>query len=1042
LFDGFYDDDVITRAEFEEQFNAETNGQYADEIDRIHAYSMNRLSELRAESNAQNAVERVRADNPDITDAEVQDKIADEQAKAKERNKIRGEHRKLANAILKAEGVLSKRQKASLIKQYEAAQQKGEKSRLAAKQKILDFLETAATIAPNADENVLAAAALLDNEPTMSSTELSKRLRQMSPELEPAKDASNADRTKAYNKIAGILGQAEKLRQQVKAENWKQAEIARGKTEEAKEAMKEAKRARTDARKSFDSLVSRLEKPPQSAVQKAAQLQRMMMVSAINTAANNMVSGVATRFQHRIVDAMDVGFQKGARLLGKELKNEGLTADTRWMDVLGFPQGDKAGFKAYFAQTVAAHKTILAGLDEHPELFNELYGDYSSDIASLDDVRGEKGGFIHKALDAGIWAYDKLNFANRWQEYFVRDLETLHALQTRLGQRGLNLSDLETAGELNKITLDDWKYAIERARTVTYALHPERGTTADRVLRKLNDHPVPTVIVAPFAKFSWNAWNMTRKWMPVIAQIRAMRRVKGEEGATVKDLFNPMNYTSREMANSLAGFVFLAAAYGLVRGLGDRDDWYYLKIPFTDGMGRNDPETGKPSSLYIDIRQHPQFAPFVYMANKLNRLMSGKDMFNYDDAKTIASEIGEVFFSLSYRQAIDQNSLLQGVGYSISSALQRDNAESKEKAWHLLSKFAGERLGMAFSPLRPLKNVLDSMSKSGDLDLDSYPFTQGLERNMPKWLLEKGGLPGESGFETKKNAVTGAEKKYNPYAYLKPLGLNVVDAQIAEAEMSQTLRTAKKLVNDKPYSPPITGAEKKAAETKKDIYRELERLRKLETPGMTKKQKDELYAPVNDAIKRATDAGIITEGQGEYMERGQGVSQLISYVKRADPSKSLTIYEVSKTDDKLTPAEKSEIAKLTAMKLLKSDKTTKADRDRAKALGLDMASSLGSVEEMLNAPEMKKATTDDLVDLLNIEYDTPEDREKVAEALRKKARNAQKSKTLTPDEVERIKAVLPDFQITPREKKPKAEKPAKQSKWTGQIPSTNIIDLR
>jgi hypothetical protein len=415
----------------------------------------------------------------------------------------------------------------------------------------------------------------------------------------------------------------------------------------------------------------------------------------------------------------------------------------------------------------------------------EKYGMLPTTAA--DDMKGE--GLIHGALDGGIYAFDKLNFANRWQEYFVRDLEVLYALQLRLGQRGINISDAHSQADYSQLTAEDWKFAIKRARSVTYALRPEQGTIAKRVLDTMNNKymSLPTALIAPFAKFSWNAWNMTRNWMPVIAQIRAGRRVASEEGKTVRDLFNPKNYTSREMANSVFGFVMLGAMIGLTRALGDRDDWYYLKIPGTNGMGRNG------SSLYVDIRQHPQLAPFVYLGNKFNRLIDGKEIFNYNDPSFIAGELGEAFLSVSYRQAVDNNTGLQAISHGLASALSNtDQEKNREKAWYLLSKFAGERTGVFVSPFRPLKNVMDSIDKSGDKDLYDYPFAQGFERNLPKAIFFNA---------PEKRDAQGNPKKFNPYQYLKPFSLNIVDDTIAEPELPNLLRIKRKGSNFKYEQP-------------------------------------------------------------------------------------------------------------------------------------------------------------------------------------------------------------------------------------------------
>lgn len=926
LFNGFYDEDVITPAEFETEFNAQTKGVYTAHWQTVHAHSMEKLADLRAEMRRQNTIDRVKAANPDLVDeADIQAKIDEEIAANKARSAVRREHRKLANDVLKAEGSFSKRQQASLLKEFERGQEKEAEKKLLQKQKLHDFLDAAARIAPNAGEEILTAAALIDANPSMGASEMSFRLRQMFPDLKTDDNANDKQRSEKLQQLSGILGQANKLRDRVHQQQQRDREAARGQTQEVKDELAAAKRARSDAQHSFDNLTASLEKPPLSIGKKVALLQRQMMVSAINTAANNLKSGMVTRGAFRFVDAIDLGVQKAAKHFGRELKNEGITADTRWGDVLGRSRGDDAGFKKYFQQVASAHSTILKALDEHPDLYNQLYGDYSSDIQDIDAIKKEKGGAIHKALDAGLYAYDKLSFANRWQEYFVRDLEALYALQLRLGQRGLDLATLERDGRLNEITADDWQHAIHRARQVTFALKPERGTTADKVLGFLNDHPVPSVIVAPFAKFSWNAWNMTRDWLPVIAQIRAGRRVMSEEDALVRDLFNPTKYTSREIANSLTGFVFTMAALGLVRALGDRDDWYYLRVPYSEGMGRNG------SSLYVDMRQHPEFAPFLYTANKLNRLIEGRDLFNYDDTKAIAGEMGEVFLSLSYRQAIDQNSLLQSLGHGLNAAVfSSEREKSGEKAWYQLSKFAGERLGIALSPLRPMKNVADSMIKGGDLDLDNYPFTQGIERQIPRAILQKAG-----GFDTKKNAVTGEEKNFNPYSWLKPIGLNIVDDQIAEPQMSETLRTAKKLAFDEPYTPPVTAAEKKVRDTKRDIYREMGRLRQQETDEMTPEDKRELYKPVRDAIKNAVDAGVLSDGQGDRIEDAIGKSEVASIVSNENQNANLLkIYKASINDTTLPERDHAELKKTVEGKLSRSKTLTADQKAEADRLGL------------------------------------------------------------------------------------------------------------
>jgi diguanylate cyclase (GGDEF)-like protein len=986
LFDGFNDEDLISPEAFEREFNKKTNDKYSEHWREVHAYSMAKLSKLRNQMRREHAAEKIKAENLLLTDDEVNKRVDEELAKEKERAKKRGEHTRLANEIL----LPPKRAEKAVLRDIK----KDADSAAKLHNEITSFVETAQAINPDVSDEVLTSAILLANTPGITLTEATRRLKAMFPELETPKDADATARKENYAKINGIIAKARQLQQRVKSEYKRQDDIDKGRTDEVKEELKAAKTARREAQTGFDTLVKNLERAPMSATQKFAQLQRLMMVSAINTAANNLQSGLVTRGVFRLTDALDLGFQKGAKVLGAQLKDEGLTADTRWMDVLNIPRS-REGFRQYLGDLTTAHSTILAGLDEHPELFNELYGDYSSDIQSLEQVKAGHG-MIHKILDGGIYAYDKINFANRWQEYFVRDLETLYFLQVRIGQRGMNLTDLKAAGDMREISLEDWRYAIDRARKVTFALHPHRGTTADKILGWAGRHPIPSVLVAPFAKFSWNVWNMTRDWMPVIAQVRAGKRVMSEEGATVRDLFKPTQYTSREMANSLTGFILLTAAYGLVRSLGDRDDWYYLRVPFTEGMGRNG------SSLYIDIRQHPQFTPFVYMANKFNRLMSGKDLFNYSDTKSIASEISEALLSLSYRQAIDQNSLFQGVGYGVAAALSATAREdNKEKAWYLLTKFAGERLGIAFSPFRPLKNVMDRLSKTGDIDVDDKPFLQGMERNLPKAIFETAGL------STKKNFVTGEEKKFNPYAFLKPIGLNIVDEQIAEPEMSQALRTAKKLTFDEPYTPPITAAEKRVRDVKKDIYAVIEAARKAERPGMTDEEKARLYAPAREAAARAVEQNILSQGQADYIGRAIGKSQLEGLVRQMSIKNALTVYVEANKDEKVSGEERDVLRDIIQDKIGRGITFLPEDKKRAEALGFSLDKA--KPDKPIGA-RLHKADISEAVKLFNEEGArmTSEQRYDYLRRLRLKVLDAHSERRLSREDYDAAKAVLGD----------------------------------
>jgi hypothetical protein len=80
----------------------------------------------------------------------------------------------------------------------------------------------------------------------------------------------------------------------------------------------------------------------------------------------------------------------------------------------------------------------------------------------------------------------------------------------------------------------------------------------------------------------------------------------------------------------------------------------------------------------------------------------------------------------------------------------------------------------------------------------------------------------------------------------------------------------------------------------------------------------------------------------------------------------------------------------------------------------------GSVEKALADNSVKRWSTDDWVEVLRNARLSEADRLLAEAALKKKAENARKSKTLTPDEVRGINSVMPNFKIRPDDSRGKS----------------------
>lgn len=82
-----------------------------------------------------------------------------------------------------------------------------------------------------------------------------------------------------------------------------------------------------------------------------------------------------------------------------------------------------------------------------------------------------------------------------------------------------------------------------------------------------------------------------------------------------------------------------------------------------------------------------------------------------------------------------------------------------------------------------------------------------------------------------------------------------------------------------------------------------------------------------------------------------------------------------------------------------------------------------SNDELKKNSEYKHATTDDLVSTIKTMRAEKRDTKAMEANLQEKAANANKGGTLTPDEIESIKSVMPDFDIAPKQPK-EAKKPS------------------
>lgn len=798
-------------------------------------------------------------------------------------------------------------------------------------------------------------------------------------------------------------------------------------TPENQTARQEAAKAAAEAENKYKDLKKHLSSPPDSLIRKFVQSQKMAMVAAVNTAITNVQSAAVFRGFLRYRDVIDIaasklaGVAKGTPVEGllpagdtrgthlqkgeqvtldgesvrvkevnradrqvKLVDSEGRDmngwfdydmlkrsldpgslggADANWKDIAGL--GDD-----YIRRTFFADPLVTQALWDNPDFVKTLYGDYMSDIKDMEDVYREHGGIAHKAMDTLLLGLDKANIVNRVQEYYIRDLEVLYALQARLGSRGLSITDMEARKDFRQITDADWEYAINRARQATFSMKPEHGTMAAGFIDMMNKGGgVPALVVAPFINFSWNVTNLARDFVPVLAQARAMKNVYNREGGTtaenIKAVFQPKKYTTKELANSLAGFTSFAVAYQMVSYLGDRDDWYYLRIPGTEGKGGIGPD-GKPQSIYIDMRSHPQFAPFLFLANKFNRAMNGKALFTYTDHLSIANEITEAMASLSYRSGIERNPTIQMVDSAVRAGLAKAGGDTDEKAkqefTHSLFQFFGNHTGVYLSPMRPLKNLIDWATNAPSKDTSASPALQSMARNVPGKLLDQfTAVPDLTDKATDKPKV----KRWD---ILKPFGLTILDGseipkEPSAGELSAGAMARQSFVGNKK---PILPQDKFIVDLKRDFERESERRRATGN--------DAGLLELEDKLKQYVAEGKIEQKDVDSIKRNMYTLDLQENFSRlsAVPDKSAQQSQIDRLWPKLSEKEKEILMPALLEKIETAVREGKIKSDQVPALERFGVTS-ESLESLRNVSLVKagtKAQEQELIDRVKRGDDT------------------------------------------------------------------------
>jgi polyhydroxyalkanoate synthesis regulator phasin len=311
---------------------------------------------------------------------------------------------------------------------------------------------------------------------------------------------------------------------------------------------------------------------------------------------------------------------------------------------------------------------------------------------------------------------------------------------------------------------------------------------------------------------------------------------------------------------------------------------------------------------------------------------------------------------------------------------------SQKKGVDHLGKAGARVLGGYLSGIaRVAKPLRDAWAQ---YDADERAYREDPESAKDKFLNEVSrSIPGVIRLsDQKKQTDIDGKVLEQPFPIGRIFGVNVVHPEFIREAGSKAEQWARRLW-EKDYDK--MSPEEKRAYTLRNQIKKAVRAGKMDAETASKR--------IDSYVKE----GRLSEASATRLKNEMVMSPLEFKVKMEfSADKPDDVENLKKVLSVATPEEKEALTKV----LLKKTMTPEMRKD----LGVNKVPKAG-VDAMLNAKEMKNATTDDLVSYMNLEGYTAEDKAKVTQALLQKAGNALKSKTLTAEEIENIKTVLPSF---------------------------------
>lgn len=305
---------------------------------------------------------------------------------------------------------------------------------------------------------------------------------------------------------------------------------------------------------------------------------RGSLTSQLSTAVRNFETQVA-----RVgIDVLQKGLDAGLQRLIPDAPRNAHPADG-FAAVLRIFQRDKT---AKMADEI---------LSLFPKEHQDLYMRYSSDL--------NRAGAGTDAMSKAERVVEIANWANRFQEYAIRNAVFISELDVSLRGKGKNLQTIISENKVGAIDRADIKTAIDKALEITwgkdfspFAKGPEG--VAGKFIQFINSVPFVTNAAVPFPRFMMNALKFQFEFSP-LGFLKLLS--KDERAAIAKG-------DTQTISRALIGTGMLLTAMQF------RDSEY---------AGEKFYEFRLPGGKIIDMRPFNPFVSYLFVADVVNRSQGG-----------------------------------------------------------------------------------------------------------------------------------------------------------------------------------------------------------------------------------------------------------------------------------------------------------------------------------------------------------------------------------------------------------------------------------